>query len=241
MAAPQVSEGGRAFDAPRRGPPVAASQRLPKLPCVMRRDGPPALVIWRKHSVIPMPVLPRWRHEIREPVEELERRQLDDAVGPRPRGHPRTAPADPVGRFVPWQHVADSGCAAGGARDRGESLDLGKNDFREGRDGRRAIGKHAPQPLGHGDHPLAHGHRRDDVIDEMGGGLRHVPAVARRTDASSLAGERHDNPLGTGTETGAGSDALAFGEAGQREKREIVRDAPPAGSPWRYVDRAWVR
>ena len=33
-------------------------------------------------------------------------------------------------------------------------------------DGSGSVGKHAPQSLGHGDHPLPHGHRRDDVIDK---------------------------------------------------------------------------
>jgi hypothetical protein len=117
-----------AFDSRRSSLPRYAHRSQPRSDClcslfVMRCDGPPELVIRRKHSVIPMPVLPRWRHEIREPVEELKRRQLDDAVGPRPRGRPRTAPADPVGGFVPWQHVADSSDAAGGAGDRGESLE----------------------------------------------------------------------------------------------------------------------
>lgn len=30
-----------------------------------------------------VPMLARWRHEVREPVEKLKRRELDDAVGPR--------------------------------------------------------------------------------------------------------------------------------------------------------------
>jgi hypothetical protein len=61
----------------------------------------PELVIRGKHPVVAMPVLPRRRHEIGEPVEELKRRELDDAIGSRPRpfgtltfngyaaGHPR--------------------------------------------------------------------------------------------------------------------------------------------------------
>ena len=59
-----------------------------------------------------MPVLPRRRDEIGEPVEELKRREFDDAIGSRPRGLPPTTPPDPVGRLVPREHVADSGCAA---------------------------------------------------------------------------------------------------------------------------------
>ena len=61
-----------------------------------RRDGPPQLVIRRKHPVIAMPMLPRRRDEIDEPVEELKRRELDDAVGSRPRGLPPATPPDPA-------------------------------------------------------------------------------------------------------------------------------------------------
>jgi len=50
----------------------------------------------------------------------------------------------------------------------------------ERRDGSGAVGKHAPKSLRHGDHPLPHGHRRHDVIDEVRGGLRHVPAIGSR-------------------------------------------------------------
>ena len=51
-----------------------------------RRDGPSQLVIRRKHPVVAMPVLPRRGHEIGEPVEELKRREFDDAIGTGPRG-----------------------------------------------------------------------------------------------------------------------------------------------------------
>ena len=76
------------------------------------RDGRPELVIRGEHSVIAMPVLPRRRHEIGQPVQKLKRRELDDAIGPRPGGLAAAAPPDPVGGFVPWQDVADLGCAA---------------------------------------------------------------------------------------------------------------------------------
>ena len=49
-------------------------------------DRGPELVIGRKDAVIAMPVLPRWGHEIGQPVQKLKRRELDDAVGPCPRG-----------------------------------------------------------------------------------------------------------------------------------------------------------
>ena len=67
-----------------------------------------------------MPVLPRWRDEIGEPVQELKRREFDDASGSRPRG--LAAAADPVGRFVPGQHVADAGDPAVCTADHGEPL-----------------------------------------------------------------------------------------------------------------------
>ena len=58
---------------------------LADVPDSQRRDGGPELVIRRKDAVIPMPVLARRRHEIGEPVEELKRREFDDAIGPRDR------------------------------------------------------------------------------------------------------------------------------------------------------------
>ena len=76
-----------------------------------------------KDAVIPMPVPARRRYEIGEPVEELKRRELDDAIGYRPRGLAAAAGSDPGGGFVPRQHVADSGCAAVWAADHGESLE----------------------------------------------------------------------------------------------------------------------
>jgi hypothetical protein len=44
---------------------------LADIPDRERRNGPPQLVIQRKHPVITMPVLPRRRDKIDEPVEEL--------------------------------------------------------------------------------------------------------------------------------------------------------------------------
>jgi hypothetical protein len=87
------------------------------------RDGFSQPVIHREYSVIAMPVLPRRRDEIGEPVEELKRGKCDDAAGSRPRGFTAATPPDPVGGFVPWQHVADLGDAAGRAADHGESLE----------------------------------------------------------------------------------------------------------------------
>jgi hypothetical protein len=46
---------------------------LADIPDGERRDGPPEPVIRRKHPVVAMPVLPRRRDEIDQPVEELKR------------------------------------------------------------------------------------------------------------------------------------------------------------------------
>jgi len=74
-------------------------------------------------------MLPRRRHEIGGPVGELKWCEFDDAVGPRSRGLPPAARADPVGRFVSGENVADAGDAAVCTADHGEPLE------REGRPG----------------------------------------------------------------------------------------------------------
>ncbi len=84
----------------------------------MCRDGGPELAIRGEHPVVAMPVRPRRRDEIREPVEELKRREFEDAVGARPRGLAPSLRVDPVGGFAPWQQVADATDAAIFAADR---------------------------------------------------------------------------------------------------------------------------
>jgi hypothetical protein len=72
------------------------------------RDGGPERVIGRKDAVIPMPMLPRRRDEIGEPVQELKRRELDDAVRSRSRGLVAATGPDPGGGFVSGEHVANA-------------------------------------------------------------------------------------------------------------------------------------
>jgi hypothetical protein len=67
-----------------------------------------------------------------------------------------------------------------------------------------SVGQHAPQSLRHGDHPLPHRYRGDDVIGEVGRRLCHVPTVAGRADAAALAGECHDESLAAARAPGAG-------------------------------------
>jgi len=107
--------------------------------------------------------------------------------------------------------VGSSG--ATGGRDQ-SPLDLVEEDSRDGGDGSGSVCQKAPQPLRHGDHPLPHGHRRDDVIGEMRRRLCHVPAVAGRADAAALAGEGHDESLATARAPGAG-EAEAEDPAGE--------------------------
>ena len=77
---------------------------LADVPDRQGHDGSPQLVIRGKDAVVAMPVFPRRRHEIREPVEKLKRREFDNAIGPWPRGLPRASRAEPVGGFVTNQN-----------------------------------------------------------------------------------------------------------------------------------------
>jgi hypothetical protein len=86
---------------------------LADVPDRQRRDGPPQLVIRRRHLVIAMPVPPRRRNEIGEPVEELNRRELDDAVGSWPRGlPPATRRRKPSGRRGDGEARRNTWCRA---------------------------------------------------------------------------------------------------------------------------------
>ena len=84
------------------------------------RDGFSQPVVRREYSVVAMAMLPRRRDEIGQAVEELKRRELYDTVNSRPRGLTPAAGADPVGRFVSREHVADADDAAVGVADHGE-------------------------------------------------------------------------------------------------------------------------
>jgi hypothetical protein len=71
------------------------------------RDGGPKLVIRGEHPVIAMPVVPRWRHEIGQSVQEVTRREFDDAVLARPRGLAPAPLADPeAARFHDYRRAS---------------------------------------------------------------------------------------------------------------------------------------
>ena len=48
--------------------------------------------------------------------------------------------------------------------------------------------KEAAQPLWHGEHPLAHRERRENVIDQVRGSFGHAPRVAGGAHTTVLAG-----------------------------------------------------
>ena len=90
-----------------------------------------------------------------------------------------------------------------------------------------------------GEHPLAHGKRRQDVIDEVGGGLDHAASVAGGTHAAALATERDQEIVTTAGAAGA-SEAVrqnaatqgAPREAWSRKSRSTHEGTPsPMGSP----------
>src|SRR5712691_2032818 len=60
-------------------------------------------------------------------------------------------------------------------------------------------------------HPLAHGHARQHLVDNTGGALRHAPPAATRAEAPALAGKRHE-PL--------------HSAVGALQAREAVRQHP---------------
>ena len=88
--------------------------------------------------------------------------------------------------------------------------------------------------LRNGEHPLAHGKRRHDVIDEMGRGLDHTASVAGRTHTAALATERDQEVVATTGAPGScesmGEDAAAQGaprEAWSRKSRSTHEGTPP--------------
>src|SRR5205823_8262043 len=55
---------------------------------------------------------------------------------------------------------------------------------------RMIVRKKIAQAVRQGEHPLAQGNARQDMIDEVGGLLRHTPPATAGTEAASLARER---------------------------------------------------
>jgi hypothetical protein len=70
------------------------------------------------------------------------------------------------------------------------------------------------EALRNGEHPLAHGKRRQDMIDEMGGGLDHTAGITRRTYSTTCAGER-DQEVVTTTGTPSSCESVSKNAAAQ--------------------------
>ena len=52
---------------------------------------------------------------------------------------------------------------------------------------RGVVVQEGPETLRNGEHPLAHGKRRQDMVDEMSGGLDHTAGITRRTCSTTSA------------------------------------------------------
>ena len=88
-----------------------------------------------------------------------------------------TAPPRPV----PVGRRPQSACEGGGRSHRQDA---------QGRiEGTRLVMQVPPQALGHRQHLLTHGHKRQHVIDETRGRLGHAAGVAGRANAATLARE----------------------------------------------------
>jgi len=99
-----------------------------------------------------------------------------------------------------------------------QRLDLIQQNPRHRRDGLGPVTEHSPQPLRQRHHPLPHGHRGDDVIDEVRCRLRHVPAVTGRAHAPALARKCDDEPLRAPRAESAGESEAEKPEAEALEK-----------------------
>ncbi len=76
-----------------------------------------------------------------------------------------------------------------------------------------------PEALRNREHPLAHGKRRQDVIDEGGGGLDHTAGITRRTCSTTCARERDQKVVAT---TGTPSSCESVSENATAQVRPEV-------------------
>ena len=110
---------------------------------------------------------------------------------------------------------------------------------------RGVVVQEGPDALRNGEHPLAHGKRRQDMVDEVGGGLDHAASVAGGTHAAALATERDQEIVTTAGAAGA-SEAVrqnaatqgAPREAWSRKSRSTHEGTPP---PMGSASAAFVR
>ena len=100
----------------------------------------------------------------------------------------------------PWHRVADATDAAVGVADHREPLQCEERPCTESPQVFETleigpVSEEAAQPFRHGDHPLPHRYRRNDVVDEMRSSLCHPATVAGGKDTAAPARGGHDTTL----------------------------------------------
>lgn len=73
------------------------------------------------------------------------------------------------------------------------------DDLQHGREQFAMDGKEDAQRDREREHPLAHRHPRDDVIDQVGSGFCHAPGAARGAKPTPLTGKRYQLLMGAVT------------------------------------------
>ena len=89
------------------------------------------------------------------------------------------------------------------------------DDLQDGREQFRMCSEQQAKRDRKREHPLAHRHPGDDVIDQVGGGLRHAPGATARAETATLATEGHELFMGT---VGATQAQEAVGQDAALEK-----------------------
>ncbi len=79
------------------------------------------------------------------------------------------------------------------------------------------------QPLGQGQHPLAHRQAGQDMVGQMRGGLHHAPGVAGGADAAPFAGEGDEKVM-------AAVVAARPGEPVETVQRSLVQESHATAS-----------
>ncbi len=148
-------------------------------------------VIRREDAVVLVPVFSWRRHEVRQTIQKLKRREFNDAVGIGPGGFSRPSRADPVAGLVSGQHVANSSDAAVFTAVHGESLESMETPlFSQARMSPAAAASSRPRSLHH-----LTTRRRAEAVDEGDGAESRarsrrcvgVTYRARRRDQQSLS------------------------------------------------------
>jgi hypothetical protein len=79
------------------------------------------------------------------------------------------------------------------------------------------------KPVRQTQHPLAHGHPRQYMVDEARGGLGHAPAATARAEAPALARERHE-PLERTLGAAQAREAVGQHPAGQEVSELLLHE-----------------